>query len=131
MGLFDRYIIDMISSQYLLPIWLLMMVIFPSVSIADLDWQDDIEGHLKWAYICEFNGSDIITISDINNEFECGIKCYDSPVCTHFTWSYENTCHLKHFENLHNATDFKRFHYDGLTCGFVTRNKTSKLFDGF
>ena len=105
----------MISSPYLFLIWLLMMVTFPSVSIADLDWQYDKEGHFKWAYNCEFNGSDIKTISSINNQFECGNKCYDSPVCTHFTWNYDNTCHLKHFENLPNATDFNSF-----DCGWIS-----------
>jgi len=119
MGLFDRYIIEMISSQYFLLMWLLMMVVFMSVSISNLDWQNDKGGNFKLAYNCEFNGSDITTISSINNEYDCGSKCYDNPVCTHFTWR-ANTCYLKHFENQPTAIDFDKFE-----CGWISSRFSS------
>ena len=103
----------MVSSEYIPQLRLIMLAATVSVSIANLDWKSDTRRRFQWAYNCEFNGSDITTISSDKDD-KCGSKCHDNSECTHFAW-HANTCYLKHFENQPTAIDFNK-----LDCGWIS-----------
>ena len=85
---------------------MLLTVLPGTVSFPDLDWQSDKGGRLKWAYNCDFFGSDITDIPT-NQKEECRDNCYNNPNCTHFSWN-GCSCHLKYFENKPTALSFNK-----------------------
>ena len=96
---------------------MLLTVLPGTVTFPDLDWQSDKGGRLKWAYTCDFFGSDITKIQSIKKE-ECRDECYNNPECTHFHWNgFE--CALKHFETKPTADNFYRFN-----CGWISGRVT-------
>ncbi len=90
-----------------------------AVSFPDLDWQSEKGGRLKWAYNCDFYGSDITTISS-NKKEDCRDECYNNPECTHFAWN-GFSCYLKHFEDNPTAGNFNRFN-----CGWISGRVTQQ-----
>ena len=91
------------------------------------EWKDGIEYGVKWAKACQFYGPDESNLKTILNRTEdlCRADCAAMENCTNFNWN-DGKCALKMFDYPVPA-----YNYDGLTCGFVTRNKPSKLFYRF
>ncbi len=84
------------------------------VSFPGLDWRSYKGGRLKWAYNCDFPGSDITLIPSSTTKEECRDKCYNKPECTHFHWN-GYACALKHFEAIPTADNFHK-----LNCGWIS-----------
>ncbi len=101
---------------------LLTILAFSSVLIANAE--NNMPGDLgrfgwsEWGN-CDFTGSDIAELSNLNSKDQCGNECYKDTECTHFTWTAKNghVCFLKHFENppLLPTNDF-----NNIQCGWIS-----------
>ncbi len=104
---------------------LLAISVFVSVSIANaVNIPKDLGrfGYFEWGN-CDFFGSDLVTLSDLDTKDQCGNECYNNAECTHFTWTGHNgnDCLLKHFEHppLSPTDDFNNFQ-----CGWISARQS-------
>lgn len=92
-------------------------VLFPA------QWNDDIGG-VEWTTSCFFDGPDgslLKTIPSRTAEL-CRADCAALSNCTHFNWSSNGNCELKHFN-----FSVPAYSFDGTICGSVTRPSVTPL----
>lgn len=63
----------------------------PSLS---LEWNIDLDGQVKWAKECDFNGHLAYDEKEDVLEEDCASVCLEDPKCTHFKW-INDFCFLK------------------------------------
>jgi len=88
-----------------------------------LDWNIDLDGQVKWAKDCNFNGHYAYDEEADVLEENCASVCLEDPKCTHFKW-IDDFCFLKEIKKYAIAK-----HNDVVPrCGFIVSRVNKKNY---